>query len=54
MAELASAQGNDEAGATHLNEAHSLFRRLRVPKHVEETEQRANEFGMSLSEGTAG
>jgi class 3 adenylate cyclase/tetratricopeptide (TPR) repeat protein len=49
LAVLGHAQGNREAVATHLKEAHDLFTALRVPKYVERAEQLSEEFGVSLS-----
>jgi tetratricopeptide (TPR) repeat protein len=48
LAALAHAAGDQEATATHLTEAHALFRVLQVPKYVARAEQCATEFGISL------
>jgi class 3 adenylate cyclase/tetratricopeptide (TPR) repeat protein len=50
LAAVAHAQGKREAVATHLKEAHSLFRASRVPKYVERAEQLATQFGVPISE----
>ncbi len=50
LAALAHAEGNREARATHLKEAHDLFTALRVPKYVERAEQLSRQFGGSLSQ----
>ncbi|MBI4610364.1 MAG: hypothetical protein HY726_15305 [Candidatus Rokubacteria bacterium] len=49
LAELGHARGDREALASHLKEAHQQFKVLRVPKHVERTEQLARKLGVSLS-----
>jgi class 3 adenylate cyclase/tetratricopeptide (TPR) repeat protein len=48
LAVLAHAQRKTQAIATHLKEAHSLFRALRVPRYVERSEGLAKEFGAPL------
>jgi tetratricopeptide (TPR) repeat protein len=53
LAELARAQGNQEAAAMHLKEAHYLFRTLQVIKYIERTERLARKFGVLRSEGVA-
>ena len=50
LAELGYVQENHEAAATHLQEAHQLFRALQVPKYVERAEQLAKEFRVPLAE----
>ena len=50
LASLAHDQGNGEAVAKHLKEAHSLFETLKIFKYVERTEQLAKDFGAHPSE----
>jgi class 3 adenylate cyclase/tetratricopeptide (TPR) repeat protein len=45
LASLVHARGDRDAAGTHLEEAHALFRALRVPKYVEWAERLAREFG---------
>jgi len=54
LAAVAHAQEQREAVATHLKDAHSLFRALRVPKYVERAEELAKELGASLLQESAG
>jgi tetratricopeptide (TPR) repeat protein len=51
LAPLTHLQGQLEATATHLKEAHALFTRLRLSKDLEDTEQLARALGVSLSSG---
>ena len=48
LAPLAHAQGQLEATATHLKEAHALFIRLRLSRDVEDTEQLAHASGLTF------
>jgi class 3 adenylate cyclase/tetratricopeptide (TPR) repeat protein len=48
LAVVAHGQEKSPAFATHLREAFSLFRALRVPKYVERVKGFAKEFGMPL------
>jgi class 3 adenylate cyclase/tetratricopeptide (TPR) repeat protein len=50
LVELAHTQGKQEAATRHLAEAHSLFTALRLPKHIERTQQLARECGVPLPE----
>ena len=50
LAGLAHARGDRDVAATHLREAHNLFRALLVPKYVERTERLARAFAIPLSE----
>ncbi len=50
LASLASARGNTQATSTHLCQAHALFTALQVPKYVEQTEQLAREYGITLTD----
>ncbi len=48
LAALAHARADRDGAASHLGAAHGLFRRLRVPRFVERTEQLARELGAPL------
>jgi tetratricopeptide (TPR) repeat protein len=48
LASLVYAQGQPEAAATHLKEAHALFTRLCLSRDVENTEQLARDLGIEL------
>jgi len=54
MAKLAHARGNEEKAATHLKQAHDLFRALNVPNYVQRAEQLAKEYDITLPDGSAG
>ena len=51
LAAVVHAEGNQYAVATHLQEAHALFRALQAPTYVECTAQLARKFEAPLSEG---
>jgi len=49
LAALAHAQGHQEAAATHLHTAHTVFIALQVPRYVARTAQLAGAYGVSLA-----
>jgi tetratricopeptide (TPR) repeat protein len=54
MAALAHAQGLQEKAVTHLHDASTLFRDLRLPRYVQRTRDLATAFGISLTEAKEG
>jgi uncharacterized protein HemY len=54
LASLAQSQGNQDTATTHLSTAHAWFQKLQVSKWVEQTEQLAREYGVTLTEVALG
>jgi class 3 adenylate cyclase/tetratricopeptide (TPR) repeat protein len=54
MATLAYAQERQEAAVTHLHDAYTLFRDLRVPLYIQRTRALAASCGISLTEAKEG
>lgn len=50
IASLAHTQNNHDIATTHLNQAYAWFKKLQVPKWIEETEQLAREYDVTLKE----
>lgn len=49
LASLAHTQDDQDAATTHLSTAYAWFKKLQVPQWIEQTEQLAREYGMTLT-----
>jgi tetratricopeptide (TPR) repeat protein len=49
LAAVARAEGNQEAARDHLKQAHELFASLQIPKYVEQTQRRGEEYGVPVA-----
>ena len=50
LASLVHTQGDQGTATIHLSTAYAWFKKLRMPKWVEKTEQLARDYGVTLTE----
>ncbi len=49
LAALAHAEGHRDAAASGLRQAHALFTALGIPRYIEQTQRRGEEYGVSVT-----